>query len=236
MAQPPRARTHRARVAIAGAVTALAVTGFMTACGGDADTTSGDARVPTPTSAAPTSAPTTAPSPTAEATRTPQAPATVAIPPVKGPHNELDIMFSSDMIPHHRQAVEMGDLARTRATDPRIKVLAQRIATAQKAEINLMSGWLKAWGQQVPPPDEMHTSHGPGMMSHAEMEDLKAAKGAAFDRMFCQMMIRHHQGALEMAGATQKNGQNLAVKALATNVVSTQTAEVDELSRLLADL
>jgi len=112
-------------------------------------------------------------------------------------------MFARDMVPHHRQAVEMATLAETRASDRRVKDLAARIRKAQDTEITTMAGWLTGWGQPVPPPDAGHTAHGPGMMNHADMEDLKAASGKAFDRMFCDLMIRHHQGALEMGRCGQ---------------------------------
>ena len=221
----------RAIPVIVAAVTAAA----LTACGTTdtpASTANGD-----PTTVATSAAPSTAASiePTV-ATPAPSTLPTGAIPPLKGPHNELDGMFATDMIPHHRQAVEMAVMARTRAGDPRIKALAGRIEQSQGAEITLMASWLKSWGEKVPPPDELHTSHGPGMMTHAEMEDLKAAKGAAFDRMFAEMMVRHHQGALEMADVTKTRGQNPSVRALATNVVITQTAEVAELNQLLGSL
>jgi uncharacterized protein (DUF305 family) len=142
-------------------------------------------------------------------------------------------MFARDMIPHHRQAVEMATLAETRASDRRVKDLAGHVRKNQDAEVTMMAGWLTGWGESVPAPDAGHTAHGPGMMMHADMEDLKAANGAAFDRKFCDMMIRHHQGALEMAGVAKTEGQNPAVRALANEVVKTQTAEVAELRTIL---
>jgi uncharacterized protein (DUF305 family) len=215
-------RTRAVPVAVAAIVTAI-----LAACGAtDAPTAAGPASsAGAATSAAPTSA-----------AATPSNLPTVAVPPAKGPHNDIDSVFSTDMLPHHRQAVEMAALARTRAADPRIKDIASRIEKAQGAEVTLMASWLKAWGEPVPAPDELHTAHGPGMMTHAEMEDLKGAEGAEFDRMFADMMIRHHQGALEMAGITKEQGQNPSVRALATNVVITQTAEVAELTDILESL
>jgi uncharacterized protein (DUF305 family) len=205
--------------------------GLVLAACGDADTTvPGSAGTPTATATAGTSAPSHTPTPT------PTASPTRAIPAATGPHNDLDVMFATDMIPHHRQAVEMATFAETRATDARVKNLAARIRTAQEAEVAAMASWLKGWGQPVPAPDQAHTAHGPGMMDHSEMEDLKAAKGRAFDRMFCDMMVRHHQGALEMANVVKTRGKNRAVRALAAEVAKTQKAEVTELRGILADL
>ena len=88
---------------------------------------------------------------------------------------------------NHAAANDDGQLfrnwhAETRANDPRVKALAGRIHQTQDAEVNLMAGWLSGWGEAVPAPDQAHTAHGPGMMNHADMEDLKASSGAAFDR------------------------------------------------------
>ena len=64
--------------------------------------------------------------------------------------NKTDVGFAQDMIPHHRQAVAMADLAETRASDPKVKKLAAQIAGAQDPEIDTMTGWLKDWNQKVP--------------------------------------------------------------------------------------
>ncbi|GAA1804777.1 hypothetical protein GCM10009682_28090 [Luedemannella flava] len=190
-----------------------------------------------PQNASPVPVASATPAPTGtEPVPTDDGPSTVAIPPVDGPHNDIDLMFVTDMIPHHRQAVEMAVMARTRAEDTRILDLAASIEQSQGDEITLMSGWLRSWGKKVPQPDQMHTAHGSGMLTHADMEDLKAAHGTKFDEMFVDMMIRHHEGAIEMAETTKENGKNPAVRALATNVVVIQAAEVAELTLIQVTL
>lgn len=218
-----RNRIVRAVALVACAATPLA------ACSSTGTDVTAASSATTSVAASPT---TTSPSTVAATSSAPVAP----IPPATGPHNEIDVMFPTDMIPHHRQAVEMAALAATKANDPRVKDLARRIGTAQDSEVTLMAGWLTTWGEPVPAPDQMHTAHGPGMMTHAEMEDLKDTKGLAFDRMFCDMMIRHHEGALQMAEVTSTRGQNPAVVALAKQVFAVQTAEVAELHSILEDL
>ncbi|WP_406723839.1 DUF305 domain-containing protein [Streptomyces sp. GD-15H] len=74
------------------------------------------------------------------------------------------------------------------------------------------------------------------MMSDEDMEKLKASKGTEFDRMFAQMMVDHHKGAVEMAQDEQKNGRNATAKKLAEDVVKTQSAEVEQLQKILARL
>ncbi|WP_091107682.1 DUF305 domain-containing protein [Micromonospora citrea] len=152
---------------------------------------------------------------------------------------DADAMFAQMMIPHHRQAVEMADLAATRAADPEVKRLAAEIKAAQAPEIATMSGWLSAWGRPVPSPGaEMpHMDHGmPGMMTDAEMTKLAAASGREFDRQFLTMMIAHHEGAVTMARDELSRGVNAEAKALAGQIVATQQAEIDTMRRILGRL
>jgi uncharacterized protein (DUF305 family) len=155
-------------------------------------------------------------------------------------HNQADLTFAQSMIPHHQQAVEMADLAQTRASDPKVKALADKISKAQGPEITTMSGWLAAWGGPGAsmPAGESHGDMGemgtmPGMMTAEEMAGMQSATGAAFDRIFLQMMIKHHQGAVEMARTEQQQGLNPDAKALAATVERDQTAEIAEMQAML---
>ncbi|WP_426502622.1 DUF305 domain-containing protein [Dactylosporangium sp. McL0621] len=149
--------------------------------------------------------------------------------------NDADAMFAQMMIPHHQQAVEMADLADTRATDAEVKTLAGQIKAAQGPEITTMTGWLSSWGKPAPAMSGM--SHGmPGMMSGADMAKLKAATGKDFDRQFCTMMIAHHQGAIAMSRDELRNGTNADAKALAQRIITAQQAEIDTMNKILARL
>ncbi|MCG5466592.1 DUF305 domain-containing protein [Micromonospora sp. MED01] len=168
--------------------------------------------------------------------------------------NDADVMFAQMMIPHHEQAVGMADLASTRASDPELKDLAAKIKAAQDPEISTMKGWLTAWGKPTAAPADhsmpaMSSAPGhnmsdmssptpgasgmPGMMSDQEMADLKAAQGTEFDKMFAQMMIAHHNGAIDMAKTEQAQGSNPDAKALATQIASDQATEVQTLQKIL---
>lgn len=163
------------------------------------------------------------------------APAATTVSPQPGASfNDADAMFAQNMIPHHQQAVEMAELAETRATDPEVKELAAKIKAAQDPEIQTMQGWLKDWGKPAPS-GGMH--HGmPGVMSEEDMKRLEAAKDAKFDKLFVQLMIAHHKGAIEMAGTEQKQGTNADAKALAKNIESSQQAEVEQMRKMLERL
>ena len=161
--------------------------------------------------------------------------------PSAGPFNGTDVQFATDMIPHHRQAVDMAALAATKAADPGVKAIAAKIRAAQEPEIATMAGWLTAWGEPVPSPGAMHHDMGdmggmPGMLTDTELRQLGAASGAAFDKLFLTLMITHHEGAGETATTVQAQGSSPAVKQLAGAVVTGQTAEITEMKALLAKL
>jgi uncharacterized protein (DUF305 family) len=149
-------------------------------------------------------------------------------------HNSQDVMFAQMMIPHHQQAITMSDLAPTRASSPRVKRLAAHIKNAQEPEIDKMSGWLKDWGEPTHPRVHMHMAE--GMMSEEDMNKLETLSRRAFDRMFLQMMIKHHQGAVTMARTEQEEGVNPDAKALAGSIVTSQTAEITRMRNLLKNL
>jgi uncharacterized protein (DUF305 family) len=156
--------------------------------------------------------------------------------PAAGDHSTADVEFAQMMIAHHQQAVTMATLAGTRASDSEIKSLAAQIKAAQQPEIDTMTGWLTAWGQPTAQAGG-HNMSGmggmPGLMSDAEMGQLQTAKGVDFDRIFARMMIAHHNGAIQMANDELKNGTSSEAKSLAQNVVTTQTAEVAQLQKIL---
>ncbi|TCN35609.1 uncharacterized protein (DUF305 family) [Kribbella orskensis] len=199
------------------APTALIVLGSLTlaACGDDADSGS----MPGMDHGAPSAGQTTSTAPA-------------------GDFNEADVTFSTQMIPHHQQAVQMASMAGYTAITPEVKELATAIKAAQDPEIKTLSGWLTTWGKPVPTPS--HGDHSsnemPGMMTEDELSDLGNAKGAMFDRMWTQMMIEHHQGAVTMAKTEQTSGKNAEAVALAQKIETDQNREIATMQRLLGQL
>ncbi|HKS49809.1 MAG TPA: DUF305 domain-containing protein [Amycolatopsis sp.] len=154
-------------------------------------------------------------------------------------HDEADVAFAQGMVPHHRQALDMAELASTRASNAQVKDLASRIEKAQDPEIQKMNGWLSQWNAAMPGMSGMPgmpVSTMPGMMGDADLAKLRQATGAEFDKMFLQMMIGHHQGAVEMARTELAGGTNSDAKALAQSIVETQTAEINEMRQLLTSM
>ena len=160
--------------------------------------------------------------------------------------NDADVEFAQGMIPHHQQAVEMSRMAESHADSPEVRKLASDIEAAQGPEIDTMTQWLQDWGKDVPSSSgsdmgdmdmgdgtHMDTADMPGMMSDEDMHQLDKAHGADWDRMFLTMMIRHHEGAIEMARTEQADGQNPDAVALATKIQDAQTAEIATMKDML---
>ena len=167
-----------------------------------------------------------------------------AVAPISPEHNEADMRFAQGMIPHHTQAIAMSSQAARRAASPEVKDLAARIEQAQGPEIEQMNQMLDAWGapRLQPGSTAMPGMPGmpmggmpmPGMMGEAELQQLAAQSGPAFDRMFLQMMIEHHNGAIQMAQTEQAQGLNPQTKQLAGAIVADQQREVTEMQALLS--
>ena len=142
-----------------------------------------------------------------------------------------DLMFAQMMIPHHQQAVDLGGIAATRASSPEVLALAKQIASEQEPEIELMKSWL---GDSQSANHMDHDMAMDGMLTEVELETLKAAKGAAFDRLFLEGMIAHHEGAISMAQAVV-DSKNSEVAELAASIIESQTKQIKYMKELLGN-
>jgi uncharacterized protein (DUF305 family) len=174
--------------------------------------------------------------------------ALVALAPVPAPaqqrrYTPADVEFMQGMIGHHAQAIAMAALVSGRTTNQSIQTLAQRIDISQKDEIRLMQNWLEDRGQTAPDPS-MHMGHDstgherlmPGMLTPDQMAQLAAAKDTAFDRLFLQFMIQHHQGALTMVKtlfASPGAAQATDTFRYASGVDTDQRFEIERMQKML---
>jgi uncharacterized protein (DUF305 family) len=162
----------------------------------------------------------------------------------------VDVGFAQDMRVHHLQAVTMAGIERDRTTDPVLRGIAYDIESTQLAQLSEMSGWLTVWGQpNLPAPGAAHMgwmseggthSHSdgaggkttgpvqrmPGMATTEEINKLRKLSGGELDVLFLQLMLRHHQGGLEMAQYAAEHAAEGYVRNLAQKVVSSQDNEV----------
>ena len=165
--------------------------------------------------------------------------------PVAADWNHADVAFVQMMVPHHAQALEMSALAPRRASSEQVLALARRIKGSQGPEVLTMSSWLQTRDIEVPKAgeDPSHYDHGEhghmemqGMLTREQLAELKAARGARFDRLFLRDMIGHHQGAVDMAQQVAVEGTDVQVSEIAADVNTGQTAEIDRMRDLLSAL
>lgn len=146
-----------------------------------------------------------------------------------------DVLFTERMIPHHRQALEMADLAPSRTSNRDIRHVCERISAGQRPEVDVMSRWLRALGREVPGDHAGHAAgqDGYGMASLSEMNLLRASRGEAFDALLLRLMIRHHEGAVKMAAEELASGTDQTMRKMAQDVASGQRVEIVRMRRLV---
>ncbi|MFB4280369.1 MULTISPECIES: DUF305 domain-containing protein [unclassified Nonomuraea] len=153
-------------------------------------------------------------------------------------HTAADVRFMQGMIRHHAQALEMTGLVAGRAKSTSLPRLAKRIDVSQRDEMDLMVRWLRDRMEPVPGADSAHDHGGalmPGMLTDAQLTELREAKGEQFDRLFYRYMIQHHTGALQMVERlyTEKGGLEPEIDQFATHVDSDQRIEIARMRQLL---
>ncbi len=162
--------------------------------------------------------------------------------------SQADVDFMTGMISHHAQALVMSNMAPTHADSRAVKTLAARIINAQKDEIETMQTWLRERDQTVP---EVHIEgtklmmhgagdhamHMPGMLTQSQIDELNAARGPEFDRLFLTYMIQHHGGAVTMVKELFRQdgaGQGDVAFKLASDIHVDQVTEIARMENMLA--
>jgi len=154
-----------------------------------------------------------------------------------------DAQFMKDMIPHHNQAVQMAELVADRTNRPELSDIAGRINVSQRDEIEFMQQWLRERGEDVPDPtahEAMHTTHKmAGMASPEQMAELARSEGTDFDKLFLELMIRHHEGAVKMVEHLLDqpgSAYDPVLFQFTTDITNDQNAEIERMNALLASL
>lgn len=182
---------------------------------------------------------TTSPTSSTSATATESASASAST-DVAADHNDQDTTFAQMMIIHHEGAIEMSQLAIERAESPEVVALAERIAEAQGPEIEEMTAWLSAWGEDVSPGGHGGMDMGGmdmnGMSQEEMMTQLDGMSGADFDQAFLEAMIAHHEGAIGMSEQQLAEGQNPDALMLAEKIIADQQTEITEMQEMLTSL
>ena len=148
-----------------------------------------------------------------------------------------DTRFMHHMIAHHGQALVMTKLVPQRSNTPGVRLLSERIEISQQDEMALMRRWLQQRGKPMPMDGDhmMHMSM-PGMLTEAQLASLAAARGPEFERLFLDLMIRHHEGALTMVRellGSQGAAQDSEMYRLASDIDADQRAEIARMRSML---
>jgi uncharacterized protein (DUF305 family) len=178
----------------------------------------------------------------------PGGPSKTLPPSTKGqlpPQSRADAEFMQGMIMHHAQAIEMTALITSHTENKDLQSLGARISRSQSDEIKFMKRWLAVRGQPIsmamtgmPAMDLQGPTMAlmPGMLTPEQMEALRKAKGAEFDRLFLTGMIQHHHGALTMVKElfdTAGAGQDAEIFDFATDADNSQRAEIKIMQSML---
>jgi uncharacterized protein (DUF305 family) len=161
----------------------------------------------------------------------------LSAPPPPGGFNDTDVMFLQMAVPQHEQGIEMARLAEQRATRKEVRDLATAIRLTQEDEVERMKKWLVAWEQPIAPDldPNAHTAHG-GMhgTDPAVLQMLRdTPAGPEFDTRFLNLLTGHQHGAVELARMEEKDGLNSDTRALASRIVQSRTAQIQQIGTYL---
>ena len=159
--------------------------------------------------------------------------------------SSVDAGFARDMSTHHQQAITMAGYVRDHPSNLNVANLAYDIETSQTIQLGEMTGWLDAWGisrtsgtpmSWMPGHHDVVDGLMPGMATPAQMTELQSLHGKPMDILFLQLMIRHHQGGVEMAKYAAQHAQEPYVRTLAGHMYAAQSTEIIEMEQLLRQL
>ena len=159
--------------------------------------------------------------------------------PKGAPYTRADVEFMQGMIAHHAQAIVMSRMAESHGANPQVLKLSNKIDQSQVPEIRIMQSWLERNNQFAPDTSSWRHMTMSGMLTAAQLNELDAARGVDFDRLYLRLMIQHHVGALKMVDdlfATSLAGQEVDVNVFANDVVTAQTVEIGIMQKLLTQL
>lgn len=160
---------------------------------------------------------------------------TTAAPPAqKGvDHNQADVKFSLEMIPHHQQTIMIVDMATNKGGTDQVRETAASLLAGEDKDIQQMRGWLTAWNS----PQPMDADHGghdmPGMVSQADIKALESVQGTDFDTKWLSLLVKHLENGVTMSQDVLKNGMHADTRTLAGRIVKNQEKQIAEVKKTL---
>jgi uncharacterized protein (DUF305 family) len=156
----------------------------------------------------------------------------VACAPRAKPAVPYDLLFIDAMVAHHQGAVAMARPADSNALQPELKAFARKVIDDQSREITLMTQWRDRWFPGRPRTQNVMEMPGMAMsMMDVSPDHMQKLTGAAFDRMFVDMMIPHHEGAVAMARDALSKSRRPEVRELAQRIIDAQQGEIEMMNR-----
>tara|TARA_B100001778_G_scaffold314012_1_gene298909 strand:- start:351 stop:2540 length:2190 start_codon:yes stop_codon:yes gene_type:complete len=154
---------------------------------------------------------------------------------------EADIKFLQGMIVHHEQAILMSSFASKRTNNKTILDLAKRIDVSQEDEINFMENWLAQRDIALINNSEKHHMHMHmvGMASPKDLDNLRKSDSTDFDRLFLQLMIKHHDGAIEMVKELKKypgSANDPIFNEFVSDLINDQSVEIERMNIIAVNL
>ena len=154
-----------------------------------------------------------------------------------GPHNETDVMFLQMVLDHHRQGAELVSLAADRGRRPEVRRLAATMKQQWAEESRTMTAWLQAWGAPLEADQDVgvHAGHGDlHSLRPSDIEELRAAGEADFDRTALALLLGHLHNTVEVARMETGKGVNADARKLAEDLTATRQEQVQQMLKLLA--
>ena len=148
-------------------------------------------------------------------------------------YNQTDVTFASELIPHHRQSLQMVRMVERRDVDPKLKGFAAQLRVTQAVEIESMLSWLRDWDVAVPSGDPSVGTGQPGTVTAADLAALQGSTGADFEREWLRLMIRQHEDAIAIAEVENAEGEYPYAVALANTVMVGQASQVRTMELML---
>jgi uncharacterized protein (DUF305 family) len=148
-------------------------------------------------------------------------------------YNQTDVTFATELIPHHRQSLQMVRMVEQRGVDPKLKGFAAQLRVTQAVEIESMLSWLRDWDVAVPSGDPSAGTGQPGTVTAADLAALQGSSGPDFERQWLRLMIRQHEDAIAIAEVENAEGEYPYAVALANTVMVGQASQVRTMELML---
>jgi len=131
------------------------------------------------------------------------------------------------MSTHHDQGILLASIAAERASNPHLRALSNLMAASQRGEARIFARWWASWfGEPMQVCSAEERASMPGLLDTADVPKIGAAEASSFDRLFVDLMIKHHKGAVAMADSELGHGSDPRLRIMAHAIRHEQQGEI----------